>query len=419
MNRPTPSRSAVRRLAVARLISIAGGAAAYTALMFTVYERTHSATWLSATLLLTFGVNGFVSPFAGAIGDRFDRKRVMIVSDLLGVAAFAAMALVRDPALLLVFAFVSAVVETPFWMASGAAIPNLVPEDRIAWANGLVSLGKNLGITVGPAIGGVLLPLIGSSSVFALNAVSFAISAALVATVHGRFSDERREEEHHEHRGLRAGFRFIARDRVLRYLTLAYVVMIGGMGFVMVADVPLVEHFGAGAVGFGLMITCWGLGSVAGSFAGRWLNERKEPRALFLGMLLVAFATAAIGVSPWFAPILAMTFFAGIGDAIAIVADQGIQQRRTPDVVRSRVMAAVEFVVMISYAAALVFAGQVLRIVGAQHVYLIGGATALVGALVFWPVVRTARRPREEPAAALEPALEPVSHAPETIGAGR
>jgi len=392
---PTHFRSAVRRLAVARLISIAGSAAAYTALMFTVYERTHSATWLSATLLLTFGVTGFVSPFAGAIGDRFDRKRVMIVSDLLGVACFGGMAFARDPGVLLALAFVSAVVETPFWMASGAAIPNLVPEDRISWANGLVSLGKNLGITVGPAIGGVLLPVIGSSRVFGVNAISFAISAALVATVHGRFSEERVAEEHHEHRGLRAGFRFIARDRVLRYLTLAYVVMIGGMGFVMVADVPLSEHFGAGSVGFGLIITCWGLGSVAGSFAGRWLNEDKEPRALFLGMLLVGFATAAIGVSPWFAPILAMCLFSGIGDAIAIVADQGIQQRRTPDVVRSRVMAAVEFVVMISYAVALAFSGQVLRIVGPQHVYLIGGATAIVGALVFWPVVRMSRRSPE------------------------
>jgi predicted MFS family arabinose efflux permease len=396
MNRSTPFRSAVRRLAVARLISIAGGAAAYTALMFTVYERTHSATWLSATLLLTFGVNGFVSPFAGAIGDRFDRKRVMIVSDLLGVVCFAAMAFVRDPAWLLGFAFASAVVETPFWMASGAAIPNLVPEDRLSWANGLVSLGKNLGITVGPAIGGILLPVIGSSWVFGVNAISFAISAALVATVRGRFSDERSTEAYHEHHGLRAGFRFIARDRVLRYLTLAYVVMIGGMGFVMVADVPLAERFGAGSVGFGLMITFWGAGSVAGSFAGRWLDEDKEPRALFLGMLLVGFATAAIGVSPWFAPILAMTLFAGIGDAIGIVADQGIQQRRTPDVVRSRVMAAVEFVVMIAYALALVFSGQVLRIVGPQHVYLIGGATAIVGGLVFWPVVRMTRRSRAE-----------------------
>jgi predicted MFS family arabinose efflux permease len=416
MSRQTPPTTAVRRIALARLISITGSAAAYTGLMFTVFEQTHSATWLSATLLLTFGVTGFVSPFAGAIGDRFDRKRVMIVSDLLGVACFAAMAFADDPAWLLGFAFLSAVVETPFWVSSGAAIPNLVAEDRISWANGLVALGKNLGITLGPALGGVLLGVIGASSVFGVNAASFAVSAALVASVRARFSGAR-DEEHHEHRGLRAGFRFIARDRVLRMLTLAYIVMIGGMGFVMVADVPLAEHFGAGSVGFGLMITFWGAGSVAGSFAGRWLNEEKEPRALFLGLLLVGFATAAIGVSPWFAPILAMTLFAGIGDAIAIVADQGIQQRRTPDAIRSRVMAAVEFVVMISYAVALVFSGQLLRMIGPQHVYLIGGATALVGAVVFWPVVRSQRRIVRGDAHDADSGSEGREPAVETIGA--
>ena len=409
MRPTTPFRTAVRRLALARLISISGGAAAYTALMFTVYERTHSPTWLSATLLLTFGVNGFVSPLAGAIGDRFDRRRVMIVSDVLGAACFAAMAFTRDPAWLLGLAFVSAVVETPFWMASGAAIPNLVPEERLSWANGLVGLGKNLGITVGPAIGGVLLPVLGSSWVFGINAISFVISAVLVASVRGSFS-ERRTAEDHEHHGLRAGFRFIAHDRVLRYLTLAYVVMIGGMGFVMVADVPLAEKFGAGSLGFGLMITAWGAGSAAGSFAGRWLNEAKEPRALFLGMLLVGFATAAIAVSPWFAPIIAMCLFSGIGDSIALVADQGIQQRRTPDVVRSRVMAAMEFVVMVAYALALVFSGQVLRVVGPQHVYLIGGVTALVGGAVLWPVVRTTRR------IPIEPAPEPVTASEPGVG---
>lgn len=159
----TPPKTAVRRLAVARLISITGGAAAYTALMFTVYELTGSPTWLSATLFLTFGVSGFIAPLAGAIGDRFDRRRVMIVSDLAGVAAFAAMAAARDPGWLLALAFVSAVVETPFWMASGAAIPNLVGPEDLSWANGLITLGRNAGIMVGPALGGLLVATIGPS----------------------------------------------------------------------------------------------------------------------------------------------------------------------------------------------------------------------------------------------------------------
>ena len=68
------------------LISITGGAAAYLTLNYTIYKRTGSATWVAAALFLTFGTIGFVSPFAGALGDRFDRRRVMIASDLAGAA---------------------------------------------------------------------------------------------------------------------------------------------------------------------------------------------------------------------------------------------------------------------------------------------------------------------------------------------
>ena len=61
----------------ARLISITGGAAAYLALNFTIYKRTGSAAWVAAALFLTFGMTGFVSPFAGALGDRFDVWQIL------------------------------------------------------------------------------------------------------------------------------------------------------------------------------------------------------------------------------------------------------------------------------------------------------------------------------------------------------
>jgi predicted MFS family arabinose efflux permease len=382
----TSSRAAVRRLAAARLISITGGAAAYTALMFTVYEQTRSPAWLSATLVLTFGVSGFLAPIAGAIGDRFDRRRVMIVSDMAGVAAFAAMAFAADPGWLLAFAFVSAVAETPFWMASAAAIPNMVEPSELSWANSLISLGRNAGIMVGPAIGGALVAAIGPTWVFGLNAMTFAVSAILVWTVRAPFEGERSDAT--EHRGLRAGFVFIARDRVLRTLVLAWTGLVFGFGLVMVADVPLVEHFHAGSIGYGVLITFWGAGSVVGSLAGRYLNEDREPRALFLGTALIAVTTAAIAVSPWFAPILVIALLSGMGDAIVLVAEQGIQQRRTPDAVRSRVIATSEGLTSIAFVLGFAAAGVVLRAVGPRNVYAIGGLTAAIGALVLLPILR-------------------------------
>src|SRR5262245_14321281 len=226
----TTSRAAVRRLAVARLISLTGGAAAFMALNFTIYERTGSAAWVAAALFLTFGTVGFVSPFASVFGARFDRRKVMIASDLGGAVFFAAMALVHAPVPLLGFAFGSALAEAPFLSASTAAIPNLVDEERLGWANGLVSLGRNAGILLGPLLGGVLVATIGPGAVFAANAVSFVVSAALVATVHGDFNARREGTDAEEHRGVKAGFRFLIHDRVLRTVALSWLAIVLGLG---------------------------------------------------------------------------------------------------------------------------------------------------------------------------------------------
>jgi MFS family permease len=407
-------RSAVRRLALARLISITGGAAAFAALNYTIYERTGSAAWLSASLLLTFGASGLFAPLGGVLGDRFDRRKVMIASDLAGAVAFGAMAFVEDPALLLAIGFVTAVVETPFWSASQAAIPNLVGKDDLAWANGLVQVGANAGIMLGPAVGGVLLAAVGAGMVFGLNALSFVLSALVVATVRGRFSEDRSEhEDEHEHRGLKAGFVFIAHDRVLRILVLAWTVFVLGIGMVMVADVPLVELFGAGATGYGMLIGAWGAGSVIGSLAGRMLNEGNESRALFAGTVLIGLTTAGVALSPWFVAVLVLILLAGLADAIVMVADRSIQQRRTPDVVRSRVVSASESVITIALAAGFVLGGPALELLGPRGVYALGGAFAFVGAVVLLPILRASRRV-EEPEAVLGEVVE----APDYVGAG-
>jgi MFS family permease len=386
----TRSRAPVRRLALARLISLSGGAAAYMALNFIIYERTQSAAWIAATLFLTFGTVGFLSPFASALGDRFDRRKVMIVSELGGAACFAAMALVHAPWLLLTFAFLSAVAEAPFLSASSAAIPNLVDEEDLAWANGLVSIGRNAGILLGPLVGGALVSTVGAGSVFAVNAATFVVSALLIVTVQGRFNEDRAGSE--EHRGLRAGFRFLWGDRILRYIAMSYVAIVLGLGMTMVADVPLVTLFGAGSFGYGALIACWGGGSIVGSLLGRYLTARTEPLALVIGMTVVAATSMVVGLAAWFALVLGAIFAMGVGDGLALVGEQGIMQRRTPDSVRSRVSGAFDAFVLVSMAISYVIAGPMVAWLGARGVYVVGGVIALAGVAVALPILSMTRR---------------------------
>jgi predicted MFS family arabinose efflux permease len=387
----TRSRSPVRRLALARLISLTGGAAAYLALNFVIYEKTGSAAWVAAALILTFGALGLASPFAGALGDRFDRRKVMIASDLLGAAAFLAMALVEDPGLLIGFAFLAALAEAPFLSASTAAIPNLVDEDDISYANGLIALGRNAGIVLGPVIGGLVVASVGAGAVFAVNAASFVVSAGLVASVRGRFSGDREESE--EHRGLRAGFRFLFRDRVLRTMALTWLGIVLTLGMTMVADVPLAELFGVGSFGYGLLIACWGGGSIVGALLGRHLNARTEALAFVTGTGVVAVTCIGVGVSPWFSLVLVIILAMGVGDGLTLVAQQGIMQRRTPDGVRSRVSGAFDAVIHTGLVPSYALAGPAVAALGARGVYVVGGLAAVFALFIALPIVREGRRP--------------------------
>jgi len=346
-------------------------------LMFTVWHKTHSAAWQSVALLLTFGVVGILSPLTGHFGDRFDRRKGMMISEAVAAAVFFAMAFVDAPKPLIAVAFVSAMAESAFWSSSAAAIPNLVErEEDIAWANSLLGLGRNAGIMIGPVIGGVLLTALGSPWVFAINGATFVVSVVLTMSVKADYSREHSAEEQEEHQGIMAGLRFIWRDRPLRIMVIAWTVFLLGAGMGMVADAPLAEHFGAGSAGFGLLIACWGLGSVLGSLLGRKLTERTEPLWLVLGAAGIAVSGAGIFIAQTFPVVLGCLLVMGMSDGITIVAEQGIMMRRSPDAVRSRVTAGFEALLSIGIAIAYIFAGPVLRVLGAQGVYGIGGVSA-------------------------------------------
>ena len=355
--------------------------------MVAIYDATGSAAWMSATLLLTWGATGILTPFGGALGDRFDRRTVMIVSDIAAGTAIACLALTSTPAIMLPIALVSAAAQAPFYSASTAAVPNLVGADEIAWANGTVSVGRNAGQVLGPVMGGVLVGFVDPSVVFLLNAACFAASAALVRSVHGRFSDHATTDSD-EHRGVRAGFRFLLGDPVLRMITLAWVVLLAGVGPILVAELPLARSFDVGSAGYGLLAGSWGAGAIAGSFLGQRLGSRRERAVMIASAAGMAAGFAVIGVAGWFAVVLSGMAFAGIAEGAGSVAEQGIVQRRTPDAVRSRVIAASEAALLIAFAASFGFAPPIINIAGVQGTYLIAAAASVAAAAILVPAMR-------------------------------
>ena len=390
------SRTAARRVAAAQLISLTGSEAAFTALVVAVYRQTHSASWISAVLLVAFWTGGLLTPFAGSLGDRFDRRRVVIAADLAGAVAFAALAFVTSPWALLLLTFLDAAAASPTFPALSAAVPNLAEPDDLAWANGTISFGHNVGHVAGPALGGLIAATAGPTAVFLGNAATFVVSAALLASVTGRFSAERGDGDADEHPGIWSGFGFIARDRVLRLIAAAFIPFAVAVGSVMVAELPLATSFGVGSFGFGLISAAFGAGALVGALAARRLDESSARRGIVYGSFVTAAFFASVAGANAFWMVLVAMVVSGFSDAIVDVAVELTFQRRSPDAVRSRVLAGLEGIFLTGLAMSFLFAGAFVTAFGPKAAYALAGAGCLATAILLTPLLRARFSVREE-----------------------
>ena len=366
-----------------------------------MYARTGSAVWLSVSFLFTQVPSALAAPLSGMIADRLDRKRTMIICDLLGAAAYAAMAVTGSPLGLITLGALAALLHSPFGPALRAAVPNLAGEGDLAWANGTLAAASNAGQLAGPALGGVLRGC-GCGRGVCANAVSFVVSAALIAALRGRFRSTNPDTETSTPQtgSIWAGARFLWRDRTLLTLTAVGAVTFLATEIVAVADLPLIRHFGVGGVGYGIMNAAWGAGGLTGALiAARIVSKDNETAAAVLGVLVLGIFVAAVGISPWFALVPLFSLLFAVSDSFAFVGFSGIYQRGTPDAIRGRMFAAVGAATTFASAAGYGFAGFLVTAVGWRLVYLAGGIIdiACAGILALALRMRVSRAAQNPP----------------------
>ncbi len=341
-------------------------------------------------MILTFGVVGFFGPVAGAISDRFDRRRVMITGEVGAAAAWALMVGVTEtPGLLLGLAFGASLFESLFLPASSAALPNLAGEDELARANSLIAMGRNAGLTIGPLVGGLLFAAVGSRGVFGLNAVSFVVAAALVVGVHGRFAGADRVSSGTADRGgLASGIVFIVREPVLRQMLLSWVVFVLGTASTIVAEPLLADEFEAGALGYGALTAFWGGGTIVGAWMSRGVRREREAVWIVSFSALMALTCFGVALSPSFWLVLVWIAAFGLADGPTQVVEQNLLQRLTPDHLRGRVMGAWEAVMTGAFVGALLLGGLVVGRVGPAGAFVFAGVMGLFGAALLLPLLR-------------------------------
>ena len=369
-----------QRLALGRLVSLGAGSAAYIALVAAIYGGTGSALWVSAAIFSSVVASVASAPLAGWIGDRFDRRAVLIGSDAAAAVVSLAMAATADhAAALVVLLGVSSVAQSPFGPASAAALPNVVAGAGLARANALIAATSSAGYLLGPLAGGALLGLGASpAAIFVVDAASFVVSALLIATVRRPFGRGSTEE----HGGALAGFRLIGSERALRVPVLAGMVSLLGIGIVGVAAYPRSVDLGGGAAGYGAMEALLGGGGLVGAALAARVVAPGAARALALSFAAGGVGFAVAGAAPVLALALAGMAVAGVGRGLADVATVTLIQARAHDAVRSRVFAAQDAAAHAAFSLSAFTGGLLVELASASGAFAAAAALGFGAALV-------------------------------------
>jgi MFS family permease len=281
------------------------------------------------------------SLWGGTLADRFDRRRMLVLTQgLMGLLALGLGVVTITGAatvhLVYVFAFLlgcASAVDNP---ARAAFVNEIVGPDALHNAIALNSASFNLARLGGPALAGVMVAVMGSGWVFILNAASFGVTimALLLMRIGELFPQGRREGRVRLVQGLH--YVRARRDLVL-VLALAFGVATFGLNYQMTMALMARQQFGLGAEAFGLMSTALAVGALAGSLLAA--RRTRIGLRLVLGAAFVFGAVeVVVGLSPTYWAMLVLLPFAGVLAMTFTTSSQSFLQTHSEGWVRGRVM---------------------------------------------------------------------------------
>lgn len=294
-----------RRLYVGQLISFAGDWFLVVPLVGLVYEASGSPLAAAAVLAAQAFPALLLAPVTGVAADRFDRKKILVVTDIvraglvLGLLATNAVDALWFPLVIIAFEGVGAAF---FYPAATGALPNVVADDDLAAANVLMSSAWGAMLALGAALGGLLAAVASREAAFAVNAASFLVSAILVAGIGSSLQESTRTAAAGFVASTRDALRYaIGHRQVAALLTSKAVHSLTSGGAVGLFAVMSFTLFEAGDGGTGLLFVARGLGNLIGPIlAFRLLgsSDRRILGSIGYAMALWGVGYLLVGIAP-------------------------------------------------------------------------------------------------------------------------
>jgi MFS family permease len=401
-----------RLLFLATLGSGLGTWLAYVALTVDVFDRTDSASWVAALLVADFLPLVAIGFLLGPLVDRLSRKRLMIASDLVRFGVFCLLPFANSAVVIVALAAVAGAATGLFRPALYAGVPNLVDERDLPSANSLLQSVENLTWALAPLLGGVLVAVWSPDGAYWINAVTFLVSAALLAGIPQHLLQAARAESRGHLHDLVEGASLVVHSAALLAVLVTWNLFMFASAGVNVAEVVLAEEsFDSGAFGFGLLVGATGVGLVLGSFlAGGWLERWQLHRVYGASIALVALGIGCAAVSPnvWVAA--GFVALLGLGNGAAVVCNALLVQRGAPDHVRGRAFTVVMASNYALLALGMAAAGPLTDVIGPRWLW---GSAAVLSAVAAAFGYTLTRRAAEEAQPPPPPLLQPRQPEPQ------
>jgi MFS family permease len=396
----------VGALVVAELVSVLGTRMTYLALPWFVLVTTGSAGKMSIVLAAELVPMALLGVPSGTVVQRLGARNTMLISDFARAPLLALIPVLHAVGALSFGVLIAIVVVlgcfmSPYFASQRVILPELVGEDErlMSQGNSLIEGGSALAALIGPALAGLLIPLLGAPNVLYVDAATYAVSFLLILAFVPRRKPVAAEAVEH---GALAGLRFLLHDRLLAPMAVTVI----GFGFLsagLSAGLPVYafEEFNGSSRIAGLFYAALGAGALVGSLLAVVAVRKVTP------LRLAGFAMLAFPIPLWVLPflppapvvvtaLLLATLFTPFvnGPTIAVLT------ARTPEALRAKVMTAVVSVNTLAAPLGYLIAGQVL-----EHWGVVPLFSAVVAGITWMAVVFAAivfRHRKED--AALEPA---------------
>ena len=298
-----------------------------------------------------------VAPFAGMLGDRYPRERVLFFTNVSRIVLVGASALGvfidADPLIVYVLSIAATIATTPFRSSQAALTPSLArtPQELTA-ANAVASGIESVAVFAGPALAGILLAVASTGVVFTITALLIVVSALFLVLIQVVQTDRpARELDASTIAAERlAGFTVLwkhASLRVMMVLLTAQTMIFGAVQvFIVVIALQLLD-LGEGGVGY--LNAAVGIGAFVGAVGALSLTGAKRLSPAFLaGIVLIGVPLIGVGISQSVAVAVAALALMGIGSSLVDVAGLTLVQRAVPDDVLARVFGVIQMLFLAS-----------------------------------------------------------------------